>query len=165
MRWIVCILLACLSMTGVAHADAMRHPEADAAYSAEAQDMKGWMESLYRGSWYDPANEDFRRCVMERESHFDYYASNPVSTAEGAYQFLDGGGGKGTWRNGLVWMMLEESKRTGDGLQSEIRGLLNLRIDQWNRYYQDRSFWTAFRFGKGAKHWYLAGSPCNGMTR
>lgn len=165
MRWIVCILLACLSMTGVAHADAMRHPEADAAYSAEAQDMKGWMESLYRGSWYDPANEDFRRCVMERESHFDYYASNPVSTAEGAYQFLDGGGGKGTWRNGLAWMMLAESKRTGDTLDDEIRGLFDKRIDEWNRYFQDRAFWTAFRFGKGAKHWYLAGSPCNGTIR
>jgi hypothetical protein len=50
-------------------------------------------------------------------------------------------------------MMIEESRENGDGLVKQIRGLREKPIKEWNRYFQDRAFWTAWRHGAGAKHW------------
>lgn len=134
-------------------------PEYRAAYSKDASDMRGIEPSLYRGKWHNPRFEPFRRCVLRQESHGNYYAANPTSSARGAYQFLDR-----SWRDGLVWMMLAESRATGDGLARTVRTLRDEPIDQWSRYWQDRAFWTALRHGAGAHHWHLAGGSCNGLA-
>jgi hypothetical protein len=126
-----------------------------AARSDLADDMKGFEPSLYRGKWYDGKWEDSRKCIMKRESHFSYRAANKSSSARGAYQFLDS-----QWRDGLVWMMLKESKKVGDGLSAEIRTLFNKPIHKWSRYYQDRAFYTAWQNGKGKKHWFYRGHNC-----
>lgn len=64
--------------------------EARAALSKDAKDMKGVEPSLYRGDYYMPKRgEDFRRCVINRESKGHYTAANATSSARGAYQFLD----------------------------------------------------------------------------
>ena len=125
------------------------------AQSKDAKDMMGYEKSLYRGHWYDSKWESTRECIMYRESRFNYKAANKTSSARGAYQFLDN-----FWRDSLVWMMLEESKKTDDGLLEEIKKLRDKPIHQWNRYYQDRSFFTAWRNGAGKKHWYLFNSNC-----
>ena len=122
--------------------------EARRAFSHQAKDREGWMPSLYRGIWWDAKWKDIRRCIMDRESNFRYKAANPTSSARGAYQFLDN-----NWRDGLVWMMLKESKKTGDGLSGEIKKLRDKPIHKWSRYYQDRAFYTALRHGKGLHHW------------
>ena len=122
--------------------------EHQAAMSRQAGNLEGWGKSLYRGKWWRPDYADVRRCIMQRESNFRYTAKNPTSSASGAYQFLDR-----QWRRGLVHMMLKESKATGDGLAVEIRKLIHVPIRKWSRYYQDRAFYTAWRHGKGAKHW------------
>jgi muramidase (phage lysozyme) len=125
------------------------------ARSEIADDMKGYEPSLYRGKWYDSKWENSRRCIMKRESHFSYRAANKSSTARGAYQFLDS-----QWRDGLVWMMLKESKKTNDGLSAEIKTLFDKPIHKWSRYYQDRAFFTAWQHGQGKHHWYYPGHNC-----
>lgn len=125
------------------------------ALSDDAKDMKGYEPSLYRGKWYNARWEDSRKCIMTRESHQSYHAENRSSSAKGAYQFLDN-----SWRDGLVFMMLKESKETKDGLRSEIKKLFHKPIQKWNRYFQDRAFYTAWQNGKGAHHWYYPGHNC-----
>jgi hypothetical protein len=124
----------------------------------EAQDKMGYMPSLYRGQWYHSRWERVRECIMFRESRHNYRAVNKSSSARGAYQFLDS-----QWRDGLVWMMLKESKETKDGLRESIKSLRSKPIHKWSRYYQDRAFFTAWRSGEGKKHWFLQGSRCFGL--
>jgi hypothetical protein len=126
-----------------------------AAESTLAQDMMGYEPSLYQGKWYSPRWEDIRECIMYRESRHNYKAANKTSSARGAYQFLDR-----SWRDGLVWMMIEESKKSKDGLVDEIKNLRTEPIHAWSRYYQDRAFFTAWRHAEGKKHWALQGSVC-----
>lgn len=80
--------------------------------------------------------------------HYRYTAKNRFSSASGAYQFLDK-----QWRRGLVYMMLAESRKTNDGLSEQIRSLFDQPITTWDRYFQDRAFYTAYAHGKGAAHW------------
>ena len=127
------------------------HREMRSATSKDAQDRKGYEKSLYRGKYYHADQERFRHCVMSRESHFSYRAANKSSSARGAYQFLDN-----NWRDGLVHMMLKESKKSGDGLAPQIKRLFKKPIHHWNRYWQDRAFFSALNYnGKwsGKKHW------------
>jgi hypothetical protein len=126
-----------------------------AAESPEALEMMGYMPSLYRGKWYSARWEQARECIMHRESRHNYKAANKSSSARGAYQFLDS-----QWRDGLVWMMLDESKNEKDGLKDSIKGLRDKPIHAWSRYFQDRAFFTAWRHGEGRQHWSLQGSRC-----
>lgn len=119
------------------------------ASSETASDLRGVQPSLYRGKFFDRRNEQTRRCIVQRESRGHYKAiGGGGDNYHGAYQFHDR-----NWRRGLVFMMLKESKQMNDGLQSEIRSLFDKPINRWNRYFQDRAFWTAYRFGAGASHW------------
>ena len=108
------------------------------AKSPDAADLQGYEKSLYRGKYYNKSQEGFRKCVMRRESNFRYKAANKSSSARGAYQFLDS-----KWRDGLVHMMKKESKKTGDLLSVEANGLFDKKIHKWDRYWQDRAFFTA----------------------
>jgi hypothetical protein len=130
------------------------------AASRANRSTSGYRLSLYQGKWYQPKAEPFRRCVMSRESHYNYRAKNPRSSAMGAYQLLDS-----KWRDSLVWMMRAESKKTKDGLLPEIKRLKHKPLQKWSRYWQDRAFWTAYQKGDGWRHWYLAGSFCNSLAR
>jgi hypothetical protein len=40
--------------------------------SKDAKDMMGYEESLYKGQWYDSRWESTRKCIMHRESRFNY---------------------------------------------------------------------------------------------
>lgn len=121
------------------------------AISKKAKDKSGYEVSLYRGKFYYKDQESFRKCVMDRESNFTYTAASRVSSAQGAYQFLDN-----YWRDGLVYMMIRESKKHDHGLEKRLKRLFDKPIHRWNRYYQDRAFFTALNYnGKwsGKKHW------------
>jgi len=122
--------------------------EFTAAISPKSEDLHGWEASLYRGTWWRAQYAGFRQCVMRRESGFRYTAKNKSSSASGAYQFLDT-----QWRRGLVYMMLTESRKTNDGLTEQIKPLFAQPITKWDRYFQDRAFYTAYAHGKGAAHW------------
>ncbi len=118
------------------------------ANSTAAEDWKGYEPSLYVGEHYDSKWAAVRKCIMHRESRFNYRARSSISTASGAYQFLDS-----QWRISLTYMMIQESKVTADGLIEDIKALRNKPIQEWNRYYQDRAFFTAWDNGRGADHW------------
>ncbi len=125
--------------------------EARRALSPKADDLRGYEKSLYRGKYYISSQESFRRCVMDRESNHTYTAANGSSSARGAYQFLDN-----AWRDGLVYMMIHETKKTKDGLGSQIRDLRKKPIHKWDRYFQDRAFFTAMNIRgpwSGKHHW------------
>ena len=128
------------------------HPEYKVAVlSKRAKDLYGYEQSIYRGKHYRKKQELFRKCVMKRESNYWYKAKNRVSSASGAYQFLDS-----QWRSGLVYMMIKVSKKTNDGLHNKAKKLHNKPIKTWNRYWQDRAFFTAMNINgdwSGKKHW------------
>lgn len=118
-----------------------------AATSKDATRMRGIEPSLYQGKYYMPKRgEDFRRCVIERESRGYYRAANEGSSARGAYQFLDR-----SWRTSLVHMLRPEAKK--NGLLPQLRELKDKPIHKWSRYWQDAAFWTVYNGGEGAKHW------------
>jgi hypothetical protein len=129
------------------------------AASRASRSTSGYQPSLYKGAWYKAKAESFRRCVMSRESHYNYRAKNRSSSAMGAYQLLDS-----KWRSPLVSMMRQESKKTKDGLITEINALQRKPIQGWSRYWQDRAFWTAYQNGDGWRHWYHPGSLCNSLA-
>ena len=118
------------------------------AQSPKAQDWKGYEPSLYTGQHYDGKWAAVRKCIMHREARFNYRARSSISTASGAYQFLDS-----QWRVSLTYMMIEESRTTADGLIEDIKALRDKPIQEWNRYFQDRAFYTAWDNGRGADHW------------
>jgi hypothetical protein len=109
------------------------------------------MPSLYRGIYYHPDQEAFRHCVADREGSFTYV--------------VRGGGGNnyfGTYQmssalvRGASWMMAAESRKTHDGLWKQARALLNVPGNKWNRYWQDRAFYTILNYDgrwAGKHHW------------
>jgi len=125
------------------------------ANSEDAEDWKGHETSLYTGEYYHSKWASVRKCIMHRESRYNYRARSTVSTASGAYQFLDS-----QWRVSLTYMMIRESRSTADGLINEIKALRNKPIQEWNRYWQDRAFYTAWNNGRGADHWNLTRHGC-----
>lgn len=112
----------------------------------QAADLMGFMPSLYQGKWFRPGKEDVRRCIVLRESHANYRATN--GTYHGAYQMSR------ALAVGATWMMQKEVKREmGEEGVAILRELRKLTPNKWNRYWQDRAFWTIWRDGKGSRHW------------
>lgn len=108
-------------------------------------------ESLYQGKWYSPKWEDERKCIMKRESNYNYKAANKTSSARGAYQFLDS-----QWRVSLTHMLMPEHKDQ----REEVLALRDKPIHKWSPYWQDAAFFTAWRHGEGKQHWYSPTIRC-----
>ena len=118
----------------------------------EAADATGFEPSLYTGKWFMPGKEDVRRCIVERESHSNYRANN--GSYFGAYQMSS------ALAVGATWMMQAEVKKEfGDEGEKIVKMLRKLTPDKWNRYWQDRAFWTIWSApeGRGPGHWGGAG--------
>jgi len=126
---------------------------AHARGSRMAADLMGWMPSLYQGKWYMPGKEDRRKCILDRESNYNYRASNGVY--HGAYQM------SAALARGATWMMQKEVKREmGDEGVAIVKALRKLTPNKWNRYWQDRAFWTIWRNGSGSNHWRGGANHC-----
>lgn len=116
-------------------------------FDERAKDLYGILPSLYQGKWFDPKKEKMRKCIVNRESRGNYTARSGIY--HGAYQMNDAVG------DGAAWMMQKEvrkelGKRTAIKM---MRGLRKQPVSTWNRYWQDRAFWTIWRLGKGKHHW------------
>ena len=121
--------------------------------SRQAADLLGYLPSLYQGKWYDPDVESVRRCIMDRESNFNYRATS--GTYHGAYQMSAALG------RGATWMMQKEvRKEMGEEGVAILRALRELTPNKWNRYWQDRAFFTIWRDGAGAGHWRGGAHAC-----
>lgn len=121
--------------------------------SRQAADLMGFMPSLYQGKWFMAGNEDTRRCIMMRESKGNYRASS--GTYHGAYQMSS------ALARGATWMMQKEvRKEMGDEGVKILTALRSTTPNTWNRYWQDRAFWTIWRDGAGAGHWRGGAHSC-----
>ena len=118
-----------------------------------AADLMGFMPSLYQGKWFMPGREGVRRCIVLRESHANYRATN--GTYHGAYQMSS------ALAVGATWMMQKEVKKEmGDEGVRMLRALRGMTPNNWNRYWQDRAFWTIWRNGAGSQHWSGGAHSC-----
>ena len=114
----------------------------------KAGDRHGAMVSLYQGKWFMPKREKVRRCIVKRESGANYRAVSAGGRYRGAYQMSR------RLAVGASWMMQREVRK-GLGAEAEkiVLALRKQPTQQWNRYWQDRAFWTIWRHGKGKSHW------------
>lgn len=116
--------------------------------------------------------QDFTLCISARESGYgrtddtsaSYQAKNPVSSASGRYQFLDS-----SWREGGAWNVWKRLIRHGytKATAAKVRErLMDTPIRYWKPVYQDVLFAEVIlsNEGKGWRHWYQAGSPCNRLV-
>ena len=120
---------------------------------ADADEMS---KSQYRGKYFDPALANCRESIMRRESRFNYQAANRVSSARGAYQFLDN-----NWRDSLVHMLRPEIKRDYPHRRETLESLTGKSIHKWPAFYQDAAFYTVVVKHDGIHHW----SPVPGACR
>ena len=113
-----------------------------------ADDRRGIMDSLYRGEWYMPKRDDVRKCIARRESHGNYRAVSAGGDFRGAYQMSE------ALAIGATWMMQPEvRKEMGERGVDIVQKLRKTSIHKWNRYWQDRAFWTIWAKGEGRSHW------------
>ena len=113
-----------------------------------SNDLKGFMPSLYQGKWYMPNKEDRRQCIAKREGHHNYRTVSAGGLYRGVYQFSK------ALARGATWMMQKEVKKEmGQAGVDLVQELRKTPMNQWNRYWQDRAFWTIWRNGAGANHW------------
>lgn len=145
----VAMFLPADPVTPKPHASVSR--EEAAARSSRADDMRGPLPSLYRGRYFNRDQEAFRACVAEREGSNTYMVrGGGGNNYYGTYQFSR------AFQHGIPYMMAKESTATGDGLRKEALSLRAKAINRWNRYWQDRAFFTVLNYnGKwtGKHHW------------
>lgn len=122
---------------------------------SKARDMRGVMKSLYRGKWFMPKKEKKRRCIVKRESRGNYRAVSAKGIYRGAYQMNRRLAVGTTYR-----MQREVAKEMGPRAAAEVKKLRKIPTQKWNRYWQDRAFWTIWRKGKGASHWHGGARRC-----
>ncbi len=120
----------------------------------QAADLVGWMPSLYQGKWYMPAKEAIRRCIQDRESNFNYRAVG-AGTYFGAYQMNRNLAVGATYK-----MQKEVAKELGAEGVAIVKALRKTAPHTWNRYWQDRAFWTIWGKGTGAHHWRGGSHSC-----
>ncbi len=120
--------------------------------SPESRDLIGYEVSLYQGKWYMPNREKLRKCISKIESHHHYKAGGYY---RGAYQFSK------ALAQGVTWMMQPEVKKEmGDAGVDLVQDLRKTPMNKWNRYWQDRAFWTIWNEGKGKNHWRAGKGRC-----
>ena len=113
--------------------------------SAAGKDMKGYRLSTYTGKYYDKSREQYRLCVVQRESGGNYDLD---SYYQGAYQFGP------FWADDILTKIEPEMVATyGETVRTELRRLSRLEISSWPRFWQDAGFWTIFNRGAGAGNW------------
>ena len=130
----------------------------EAAYAlgqSLAKDRMGIMKSLYRGKWFVTKADDNRRCIMRRESDGNYKAVSAQGLYRGAYQMGRGLAVGATWK-----MQREVRKEMGAEGVAILKQLRKTPTQQWNRYWQDRAFWTIWNHGDGRGHWGSVGRRC-----
>jgi hypothetical protein len=121
--------------------------------SVPTNDLRGVEDSLYRGDFYLPGQEDVRQCIVQRESEGHYTVRGGGGNRYfGAYQMSD------ALADGATWMMLKEHESLiGPGMARELMATLReMPANAWPRYWQDAAFSTVYNWekpGSGAKHW------------
>ena len=114
--------------------------------------MAGIKPSQYTGRKFKQAQENFRKCVLRRESNGHYFSTNRDGGYFGGYQM------RRALSIGAAWMMRDELREMfGTKTGTEVsRRLRNVEPHRWSRFYQDMAFYTVLNAegtGSGARHW------------
>lgn len=122
--------------------------------SRVADDLHGYRASAYQGRFFDPRFEQYRLCVLQRESggYYDVVSSNGLW--RGAYQFTQG------WARVLLDRLAPEmTKEYGAAAWNRLRARLDRRpIDRMDRFVQDALFWAGFSLRRGVGLWQAGGN-------
>ena len=108
----------------------------------------------HRASEIPTAWQPFAACVSKRESNHNYRARNPISSAQGRWQFLDR-----AWRvnGGIEWIVLRQLKKHGatwEARKKVYRQLTTTRIQMWPGWAQDAAFVAVVtERPTGWRHW------------
>jgi muramidase (phage lysozyme) len=98
---------------------------------------------------------------VNRESHGNPRAQNPVSSAQGKYQFLDN-----SWRRGAGWNVYNRLRDAGMPRPQARRILARLHetpIKRWREEYQDAAFAFVILIPRGWRHW-SGGHGCDRLV-
>lgn len=106
----------------------------------------GYRLSTYTGKHYDKRFEQYRLCVVQRESGGRYGESS--SSHIGAYQFS-----YSLAASALRAMRPEIEDAYGRPGLAALDRLNGKPMYTWNRFWQDAAFWTTFDGGRGWSHW------------
>ena len=118
----------------------------------KAADLHGVADSLYKGKWFSAKAEDNRRCIVRKETGGNYESVSSGGDYRGAYQMSR------ALAVGAAWMMQAEVKKEfGAEAAAAVDKLRDIPTQKWNRYWQDRAFWTIWRNGSGSDHWRVRG--------
>lgn len=111
-----------------------------------SKDVQGYRHSTYTGKYFAPNREQYRVCVVQRESGGNY--DEPTGSFTGAYQMTY------SLSQGAISTMLPEIRSTygSEGVEA-LESLRGVPIHRWPRFWQDAAFWTIFNFGAGWRHW------------
>ena len=116
--------------------------------SPEARDMVGYRLSTYTGKYYDRRFEQYRLCVVQRESGGQYGTVSGIYN--GAYQFGTGW----TPPSYLVDRIRPEMEKSyGAPVGRLLDELARTPVSKWSRFWQDAAFWTVFDLGRGWEQW------------
>lgn len=132
-------------------------PEVGVPKAAPSQ--TGIAASSYRGRYYRPHQEGYRKCVAWREARGQYWTTGSNGRYVGTYQFTR------ALARGAVWMMAKELRATyGKRLGRQIRVELHeTDPTRWDRFYWDMAFYTVLNWNgvaSGAKHWNAQRNHC-----
>jgi hypothetical protein len=108
--------------------------------------MVGYRLSTYTGKHFDKRFEQYRLCVVQRESGGRYGESSGGHI--GAYQFSYSLAGQA-----LRAMRAEIQDLYGAPGLAALDRLSGKPMYTWNRFWQDTAFWTIFAGGRGWSHW------------
>ena len=110
----------------------------------------GERSSAYLGKFYDPNQEQYRKCVSGREGRNNYAGTGNWGFYQGTYQLNN------DLVSGVGWMMSREIRENYPNWRI-IRGqLLDAPGHKWGRFWQDMAFYTILNWrgkGVGATHW------------
>ena len=110
------------------------------------KDMVGYRLSTYTGRYYERSREQYRLCVVQRESGGHYDAES--GEYRGAYQMSSS-----LAAQALGAMRAEVRAEYGDRGLAALARLEGRSISTWPRFWQDMGFWTIFDHGAGWQHW------------
>ena len=105
--------------------------------------------------------QPFAKCVVNRESRGNLRAQNPVSSAQGKYQFLDN-----VWRIGAGWNVYARLRDAGmprREARAILRELHAQPIKRWAEPFQDAAFAYVILIPRGWRHW-SGGHGCNNLV-
>jgi hypothetical protein len=163
MRSFLTLTLSALLILTAAPAVASQHPAAPPLVNPPGK-VEGAAPSAYRGEYFIPSQEPYRKCVAQREGRHHYWGTGSNGMYLGTNQMTH------SLSRGAVRRMTPELRRiygdkTGRALRDE---LFATKPTKWGRFYWDMAFYTVLNYdgpASGANHWAGGRFSCHPSMR